>query len=423
MFADALSATILRPYYPVSDLFGVVSDDLGLQVDFMATIHGVRTFESLRSRAVAMKLADTSLCVAALRDIVRSKRAAGRPNVTTLCSRSWRPRSMKAKKCRRPPTRAQRLAALALESDHALREQISRLLGLADGEADALSPRAHRSRQRSLACGPALPSKGPWPKHSPHAQAEWTTPRRGQPNVTQMHYARQGQITGEMAHVAARENVDPELIRSEVARRAPRHPGEHQSRAPLSHDGYRHLAPLQGEREHRQHSAVTSSLEGELRKLEVSLKHGADTVMDLSTGGDIDGIRQAIIGASPVPIGTVPVYQAIKELKDVAKITASDLLDMLEHQAKQGVDYFTIHAGVLVEYLPLVKDRITGIVSRGGSLMAQWMLEHHQQNPFFHPLGQGARDLQALRRHHQRRRRASSRLLAMMQATRRSSPS
>ena len=212
-------------------------------------------------------------------------------------------------------------------------------------------------------------------------RSEWTTPRRGQPNVTQMHYARQGQITGEMAHVAARENVDPELIRSEVARGRLVIPANinHERLEPMG-IGISLLCKVNA---NIGNSAVTSSLEGELRKLEVSLKHGADTVMDLSTGGDIDGIRQAIIGASPVPIGTVPVYQAIKELKDVAKITASDLLDMLEHQAKQGVDYFTIHAGVLVEYLPLVKDRITGIVSRGGSLMAQWMLEHHQQNPFF----------------------------------------
>jgi phosphomethylpyrimidine synthase len=130
-------------------------------------------------------------------------------------------------------------------------------------------------------------------------------------------------------------------------------------------------------------SAVTGDASGELRKLEISIKYGADTVMDLSTGGDIDGIRKAIISASPVPIGTVPIYQALQTAKDIAHMTADDLIGMLEHQAEQGVDYFTIHAGVLFEYLPLVKDRITGIVSRGGSLMAQWMLEHHKENPFF----------------------------------------
>jgi phosphomethylpyrimidine synthase len=105
--------------------------------------------------------------------------------------------------------------------------------------------------------------------------------------------------------------------------------------------------------------------------------------MDLSTGGDIDGIRGTLIKASPIPLGTVPIYQALQVAKTVAKLTADDMIDMLEHQAQQGVDYFTIHAGVLVEHLPLVKDRITGIVSRGGSIMAQWMIEHHRQNPFY----------------------------------------
>jgi phosphomethylpyrimidine synthase len=130
-------------------------------------------------------------------------------------------------------------------------------------------------------------------------------------------------------------------------------------------------------------SAVTSDVAKELRKLQICMKFGADTVMDLSTGGDIDGIRKTLISASPVPLGTVPIYQALQITKSVSKMTASDMIDMLEHQAKQGVDYFTIHAGVLVEHLPLVKDRITGIVSRGGSIMAQWMLEHHKQNPFY----------------------------------------
>src|SRR5262249_61327766 len=110
-------------------------------------------------------------------------------------------------------------------------------------------------------------------------------------------------------------------------------------------------------------SAVTGNAEGEVEKLRASIKYGADTVMDLSTGGDIDGIRKAILAASPVPIGTVPVYQALQSAKDVARLTADDLIGMLEHQAQQGVDYFTIHAGVLVEHLPLVRARITGTVS------------------------------------------------------------
>ncbi|HVY45342.1 MAG TPA: phosphomethylpyrimidine synthase ThiC, partial [Minicystis sp.] len=102
-----------------------------------------------------------------------------------------------------------------------------------------------------------------------------------------------------------------------------------------------------------------------------------------STGGDIDGIRKAILAASPIPVGTVPVYQVLQDTKTTDAMTEDDLLGMLEHQAKQGVDYFTIHAGVLMEHLPLVKDRITGIVSRGGSIMAEWMIKHHKQNPFY----------------------------------------
>jgi phosphomethylpyrimidine synthase len=130
-------------------------------------------------------------------------------------------------------------------------------------------------------------------------------------------------------------------------------------------------------------SQVTSDVGGELEKLCYAMRYGADTVMDLSTGGDIDGIRCAIVDASPVPVGTVPVYQALELAKDTMRLTADDLLGMLEHQAQQGVDYFTIHAGLLREHLPLVKGRITGIVSRGGSIMAQWMIEHDAQNPFY----------------------------------------
>src|SRR5205814_5501033 len=118
----------------------------------------------------------------------------------------------------------------------------------------------------------------------------------------------------------------------------------------------------------------------ELEKLHTAVHLGADTVMDLSTGGNIDGIRQAIIDASPVPIGTVPIYQAVQPVKDPADLTPQQMLDMVEHQAKQGVDYMTIHAGVLLEYVALTKDRVTGIVSRGGSLMAGWMIKHHKQN-------------------------------------------
>jgi phosphomethylpyrimidine synthase len=212
-------------------------------------------------------------------------------------------------------------------------------------------------------------------------RTEWTRSRAGQTNVTQMHYARKGVVTEEMLYVAERERVAPEVIRSEIARGRLIIPANirHTNLEPMGIG----IALSCKVNANIGNSAVTSDVKKELRKLEVSLKYGADTVMDLSTGGDIDGIRKAIIAESRVPIGTVPIYQALQGAKDIKRMTADDLIGMLEHQAQQGVDYFTIHAGVLVEYLPLVKDRITGIVSRGGSLMAEWMLEHHKQNPFY----------------------------------------
>ncbi len=211
-------------------------------------------------------------------------------------------------------------------------------------------------------------------------RSEWVKGRSGS-NVTQLRYAREGVITEEMAFVAEREGVEAELVRAEVARGRLVIPANvaHPNLEPMGIG----IALACKVNANIGSSAVTSDVEGELKKLGVCLKHGADTVMDLSTGGDIDGIRRAIVGASPVPIGTVPIYQALQATKNVKSLTAADMIDMLEHQAKQGVDYFTIHAGVLVEYLPLVKDRITGIVSRGGSIMAQWMIEHHKQNPFY----------------------------------------
>ncbi|MBK8215736.1 MAG: phosphomethylpyrimidine synthase ThiC [Myxococcales bacterium] len=212
-------------------------------------------------------------------------------------------------------------------------------------------------------------------------RANWTAPRKGQPNVTQMHFARKGIVTEEMRFVAEREKVEAELVRSEVARGRLVIPAniEHENLEPMGIG----IALSCKVNANIGNSAVTGNAEGELRKLAVCMKYGADTVMDLSTGGDIDGIRKTLVQASKVPLGTVPIYQALQARKNVKSLTADDLIDMLEHQAKQGVDYFTIHAGVLVEYLPLVKNRITGIVSRGGSIMAQWMLEHHKQNPFY----------------------------------------
>ncbi|MFQ5933201.1 MAG: phosphomethylpyrimidine synthase ThiC, partial [Dehalococcoidia bacterium] len=130
-------------------------------------------------------------------------------------------------------------------------------------------------------------------------------------------------------------------------------------------------------------SAVTSNIDQEVEKLDLAVKFGADTVMDLSTGGDIDAIREAIIKASPVPIGTVPIYQALEQVKKAEKLTGDILIDMIEHQAEQGVDYMTVHCGTLLEHLPLCQHRVTGIVSRGGGLLAQWMVTHKRQNPLY----------------------------------------
>lgn len=210
-------------------------------------------------------------------------------------------------------------------------------------------------------------------------RSAWVSKRKGETNVTQMHYARQGVITEEMAFVAQREKLEPEFVRSEVAR------GRMIIPANINHLALEPIAI--GINSHCKinanlgNSAVTSNIEQELEKLHRAVHYGADTVMDLSTGGNLNEIRQAIIDASPVPIGTVPIYQALEEVKGkIEDLTADLMLDIIEFQAKQGVDYMTIHAGALREFLPLVKNRITGIVSRGGSIHAQWSLYHHKQN-------------------------------------------
>jgi phosphomethylpyrimidine synthase len=198
--------------------------------------------------------------------------------------------------------------------------------------------------------------------------------------VTQLEAARQGLVTDEMCYVAGREDLDPELIRAEVARGRmviPANKVHLQKRLEPMAIGIAARCKINA---NIGNSAVTSKIDGELEKLHTAVHLGADTVMDLSTGGDIDAIRQAILDASPVPIGTVPIYQAAQQVRDPADITPQMALEMVEHQARQGVDYMTIHAGVLREYLPLTTKRITGIVSRGGSLMGAWMLAHNQQN-------------------------------------------
>src|SRR5437868_5765521 len=127
-------------------------------------------------------------------------------------------------------------------------------------------------------------------------------------------------------------------------------------------------------------SAVTSNIDEKLQKLHTAVHFGADTVMDLSTGGDIHEIREAILRHSPVPIGTVPIYEAVSRVKRIEDLSAEVMLEVIEEQAEQGVDYMTIHAGLLIQYLPLVHKRITGIVSRGGAILAQWMAHHRKQN-------------------------------------------
>jgi len=211
----------------------------------------------------------------------------------------------------------------------------------------------------------------------------WVAQRHGQANVTQMHYARQGCITEEMEYVAQRENLPVALIRDEVAR------GRMIIPANMNHVNLEPMAIGIASRckvnANIGASPNSSGLEEELDKLRLAVTYGADTVMDLSTGGgDLDAIRTAIIQASPVPIGTVPVYQALERVHGkVENLTADDFLHVIETHAKQGVDYMTIHAGILIEHLPLVKHRLTGIVSRGGGILARWMLHHHKQNPLY----------------------------------------
>ena len=200
---------------------------------------------------------------------------------------------------------------------------------------------------------------------------------------TQLELARKGEITPAMEFVARREEVEPELVRSEVARGRLVIPANvHHLAGSLEPMGI--CVALRCKiNANIGNSAVTSKADEELEKLHTAVHLGSDTVMDLSTGGDIDGIRRAIIAASPVPIGTVPMYQAVKDIRDIADLKVRDLLDMVERQAQQGVDYMTIHAGVLLEHLQLTSKRVTGIVSRGGSLIAQWMLVRHEQNPWY----------------------------------------
>lgn len=202
--------------------------------------------------------------------------------------------------------------------------------------------------------------------------------------VTQIEAARAGQITPEIEYVAQQERLDAERVRVEVAAGRLVIPANQvHLRANLKPLGIG-VAVRCKINANIGNSAVTGGVEGELEKLNMAIKYGADTVMDLSTGRNIDAVREAIVQASPVPIGTVPLYQMLEELGgEIETMRPRHFLDMVEHQARQGVDYMTIHCGVLLEHLPLTAHRVTGIVSRGGSLIAKWMMTHRQQNPLY----------------------------------------
>ena len=193
-----------------------------------------------------------------------------------------------------------------------------------------------------------------------------------------MHYARKGLVTEEMEYVARRENLPADLVRSEVARGRMIIPANinHRALQPMC-IGIASKCKINA---NIGNSATTSNVSEELDKLAYCLRYGADTVMDLSTGGDIPQIRKAIIDASPIPVGTVPIYEALTRVRRVEDLSAGVMLEVIHEQAEQGVDYMTIHAGVLVQYIPLTAKRITGIVSRGGSILAEWMVKNHKQN-------------------------------------------
>jgi phosphomethylpyrimidine synthase len=202
---------------------------------------------------------------------------------------------------------------------------------------------------------------------------------RGRSCVTQLHYARQGEITPEMEFVALREGLPAELVRSEVAQGRAIIPANvnHPELEPMI-IGRKFLVKINA---NIGNSIVTSSIDEEVEKLRWATLWGADTVMDLSTGKQIHETREWILRNSAVPIGTVPIYQALEKAGGAAEdLTWEIYRDTLIEQCEQGVDYFTVHAGVLLEYIPLTADRVTGIVSRGGSILAKWCLAHHQQN-------------------------------------------
>ncbi len=211
---------------------------------------------------------------------------------------------------------------------------------------------------------------------------EWIKKRKNDKVRTQMYYAKQGIITEEMEYVAKVEELSPEFIRSEVAR------GRMIIPANINHTNLKPMAIGIAAKckinANIGSSALASDIEEEVRKVKISQKYGADTIMDLSTGNDIDETRIAIIKNASVPIGTVPMYHILEEVNNkIENLTIDKMLEIIERQAKQGVSYFTIHAGFLLRFMPEVAKRKMGIVSRGGSLMASWMMHYHKENPFY----------------------------------------
>ncbi|SFJ68330.1 hydroxymethylpyrimidine synthase [Bacillus sp. 71mf] len=218
-------------------------------------------------------------------------------------------------------------------------------------------------------------------KHTPIFPQMGRKPLRAKDgsNVTQMHYARKGIITPEMEYVAIREGVEPEFVRKEIAEGRAILPANinHPEAEPMIIGRNFHVKV----NANIGNSAVSSSIAEEVEKMTWATRWGADTIMDLSTGKNIHTTREWIIRNAPVPVGTVPIYQALEKVNGIAEdLTWEVYRDTLIEQAEQGVDYFTIHAGVLLRYIPLTAKRVTGIVSRGGSIMAQWCLYHHQEN-------------------------------------------
>ncbi|MGG0185773.1 phosphomethylpyrimidine synthase ThiC [Bacillus rhizoplanae] len=218
-------------------------------------------------------------------------------------------------------------------------------------------------------------------KHTPVFPQMGRKPLRAKTgeNVTQMHYARKGIITAEMEYVAIREGVEPEFVRKEIAEGRAILPANinHPEAEPMIIGRNFHVKV----NANIGNSAVSSSIAEEVEKMTWATRWGADTIMDLSTGKNIHTTREWIIRNAPVPVGTVPIYQALEKVNGIAEdLTWEVYRDTLIEQAEQGVDYFTIHAGVLLRYIPLTAKRVTGIVSRGGSIMAQWCLYHHQEN-------------------------------------------